>query len=64
MKLRYDRCKFVVDASHQLIEWELLEWRKELPPDVNFAKYAIEAIIEMNKPIIDESIIHATKVEG
>ena len=64
MKLRYERCKFVVDASDQLIEWELLEWRKALPPEVNFAKYAIEAIIEMNKPIMDDSIIDGAKVEG
>lgn len=57
MKQRYERCKLVVENSDQLIEWELLGWKKSLPENVNVVKFIIDSLIELNKPIMNESLI-------
>lgn len=54
MEKRYGRCKLIVENSDQLVEWELLTAKGELPQDVNMGRFVLETLEKMNEPILSE----------
>lgn len=58
MEKRYDRCKLIVENSDQLVAWELLMAKGELPQDINVGKFVMETLGKMNEPILSEVKTH------
>ena len=49
---RYERCKLIVDASEQLVEWERLEFSGQpLPEDANIGALMGKAMMILREPI-------------
>ena len=52
MSRRYDRCKFIVDASETLVDWEKLEFEgKPLPEGANMGALIGKATMMLREPI-------------
>ena len=52
MKRRYDRCKAIVDASEQLVEWEKMEFSGQpLPEGANIGALMGKAMMLLRQPI-------------
>ncbi|QHT46404.1 hypothetical protein M662_07830 [Bacillus sp. SB49] len=51
MNRRYDRSRYLLDHSHQLAEWELMEWAGTLPEHTDVAAYSYETLKKMNEAI-------------
>jgi 2-polyprenyl-6-methoxyphenol hydroxylase-like FAD-dependent oxidoreductase len=54
MEKRYERCKLIVENSDQLVEWELLTAKGELPEDVNIGEFVTKTLEKMNEPFLSE----------
>ena len=53
---QFERSRIVVDHSRQLVEWELLEWKGEMPKDVNVAKFSKDTLVKLNEPLLRSNI--------
>ncbi|GAB3224720.1 FAD-dependent monooxygenase [Spirosoma arcticum] len=51
MERRFERCKMVVDISAQIGEWELLDWKGQLPEGVNIGRTMGQTLGAMMAPI-------------
>lgn len=51
MERRFERCKFVVDNSNTLVEWELLQLEGKLPKENNPNAIVAQSLIRMTEAI-------------
>jgi 2-polyprenyl-6-methoxyphenol hydroxylase-like FAD-dependent oxidoreductase len=51
MERRFERCKFVVDHSNTLVEWELLQLEGRLPKENNPNAIVAQSLIKMTEAI-------------
>jgi 2-polyprenyl-6-methoxyphenol hydroxylase-like FAD-dependent oxidoreductase len=51
MERRFERCRLLVDSSHQLVKWELMEWEGQSLEDVNPGRFSHFIFEKMNEAI-------------